>query len=191
MLKLASLKQFVLRQYYSRVHHIEFGRGAKIWGRPILRIKRGGRLILKSNSLLNSYRTGYFLNMYSPVKICIEEAGQIEIGSDTRVHGSCIRSHLSVKIGNRCLIAANCQIFDSNGHDLNFDDVAERIETHGSSRPVWIEDCVWLGLGVIVLPGTHIGHGTVVAAGSVVKGDVPPMCVVAGNPAQVVKRHPC
>jgi virginiamycin A acetyltransferase len=48
---------------------------------------------------------------------------------------------------------------------------------------------VWLGYHALVLPGVTIGHGAVVAAGSVVPGDVPPYAVVAGNPARVVRRR--
>jgi virginiamycin A acetyltransferase len=48
---------------------------------------------------------------------------------------------------------------------------------------------VWLGYQALVLPGVTIGHGSVVAAASVVAGDVPPYAVVAGNPARVVRRR--
>ena len=54
-------------------------------------------------------------------------------------------------------------------------------------RPIVIEDDVWIGAGVVVLPGRRIGRGSIVGAGSVVAHDVPPFAVVAGNPAQVVK----
>jgi virginiamycin A acetyltransferase len=46
---------------------------------------------------------------------------------------------------------------------------------------------VWLGYSALVLPGVEIGHGAVVAAASVVAGDVPPYAIVAGNPARVVR----
>jgi virginiamycin A acetyltransferase len=48
---------------------------------------------------------------------------------------------------------------------------------------------VWLGYSALVLPGVTIGHGAVVAAGSVVARDVPPYAIVAGNPARVVRRR--
>ncbi len=47
----------------------------------------------------------------------------------------------------------------------------------------------WLGAGAIVLPGATIGRNVVVAAGSVVRGDVPDCCVVAGVPAKVVRTY--
>ena len=48
---------------------------------------------------------------------------------------------------------------------------------------------VWLGYQALVLPGVTIGHGAVVAAASVVAGDVDPYTIVAGNPARVVRRR--
>lgn len=46
---------------------------------------------------------------------------------------------------------------------------------------------VWLGSGVIVLPGVEIGDGSIVGAGSVVTRDIPPMSVAVGNPCRVVR----
>ena len=56
-----------------------------------------------------------------------------------------------------------------------------------AARPIVIGDNVWLGGGVIVLPGVTIGENTVVGAGSVVVRDLPPDVVAGGNPARVVR----
>lgn len=53
-------------------------------------------------------------------------------------------------------------------------------------KPVVIADFVWFGANVTVLPGTVIGSGVVVAAGSVVRGNIPDFSIVAGNPAIVI-----
>lgn len=53
--------------------------------------------------------------------------------------------------------------------------------------PIVVESDVWLGYGVTILSGTHIGQGAVVAAGAVVATDVPPYAVVGGIPARVIK----
>ena len=47
----------------------------------------------------------------------------------------------------------------------------------------------WLGAGAIVLPGARIARNVVVAAGSVVRGEIPDRCVVAGVPARIVRQH--
>ena len=55
-------------------------------------------------------------------------------------------------------------------------------------RPVIIEDDVWIGTKVIILPGVHIGKGSVIGAGAVVTKNIPAYSIAAGNPA-VVKRN--
>ena len=52
-------------------------------------------------------------------------------------------------------------------------------------KPVIIGDCVWIGAYVILLPGTKIGDGSIIQAGSVVHGEIPPMAIAGGNPAKV------
>ena len=57
---------------------------------------------------------------------------------------------------------------------------------HGSQLELVIGDDVWIGFGSILLTGTTVGRGAIVAAGSVVTRDVPAYAIVAGNPAQVI-----
>ena len=54
-------------------------------------------------------------------------------------------------------------------------------------RPVVLEDRVWVGINATILPGVRIGYGAIVGANSAVTKDVPPMTVVAGNPARIIK----
>lgn len=55
-------------------------------------------------------------------------------------------------------------------------------------KPIKIEDKVWLGINATVLPGVTLGYGCIVGANSVVTKDVPPMTIVAGNPARIIKK---
>jgi maltose O-acetyltransferase len=57
---------------------------------------------------------------------------------------------------------------------------------HAEARPVVIEDDVWIGVGVIILPGVRIGRGAVVGAGAVVTRSVEAWRIVGGNPARVI-----
>lgn len=52
---------------------------------------------------------------------------------------------------------------------------------------VIIGDFVWIGAKVIILPGTVIGEGAIIQAGSVVHGEIPPYAIAGGNPAKVFK----
>lgn len=92
----------------------------------------------------------------------------------------------SVNIGNDVTCAGGVFITSEN-HGLNpltpsFND--NKLERSN----VTIEDGVWLGEKVIVLPGVTIGKKSVIGAGSVVTKSVPPYCIAVGNPARVVKK---
>jgi acetyltransferase-like isoleucine patch superfamily enzyme len=159
-------------------------------GRPRIDIRPRARLELGHNVTLRSTDVGYHLSMYAPTKLFADRDGAlIRIGRNTRINGSCIHAQKSIRIGENCLIAANCQICDGNGHSLSFPDVADRIRTEGSAKAVVIEDSVWLGTGCVVLSGVRIGTGSVIGANSVVTGDIPPMVVALGNPAVVIKDY--
>jgi len=128
--------------------------------------------------------------MHSPSKLIADRPGaKILIGDDTRIHGTCLHAYKLISIGKKCLIAANCQIFDGNGHNSSFEDVENRINTIGGAKEIIIEDCVWIGANSIILPGVKIGRGAIVSAGSVVCEDVPAMTIVRGNPAKVIKYY--
>ena len=159
-----------------------------VHGRPIIDLRHGATLHIGEHVTLNSRNFGYHLNMHSPVKLYADRPGAaIVIGDRCRIHGSCIHAYASITIGDNCLIAANCQIIDGSGHSLSFDDVDNRINTTGESRPIVIEDSVWLGANTIVLPGVRIGRGSVVAAGSVVTKDIPAMVLAGGIPARTIR----
>jgi len=158
--------------------------------KPIIEVHKNARLIIGNNVTINSDNNGYHLNMFSPCKLMADKPGAIiEIGDNTRVHGSCIHAYSKVTIGKNCLIAANCQIMDGNGHDLSFPITSNRIYTKGDIKEVIIEDNVWLGTGVIVLPGVRIGQGSIISANSVVHMDIPTMVVAGGNPVKVIKSY--
>lgn len=159
-------------------------------GKPILDIKSGSYLLIGDNVTINSRNRGYHLNMHSPVKLFADRSEAfIHIGDNTRIHGSAIHAQQSIDIGKNCLIAANCQIIDCNGHDLSFCRVENRIKTTGTAKAIKIEDDVWIGANTIVLPGVTIGKGSIISANSVVKNDIPPMVIAGGNPAKLIKKY--
>lgn len=167
---------------------VRAGEHVVLRGIPRVEIRAGSAVRLGSRIILNSCSLGYHLNMFAPVKLMADRTGaMIDIGDDTRIHGSCIHAQQHISIGARCLIAANCQIMDNSGHDVAEHDPESRIKTSGAIRPVFIEDDVWLGAGVVVLPGVRIGRGSVVGAGSVVAKDIPPMSFAGGVPSRVLR----
>jgi acetyltransferase-like isoleucine patch superfamily enzyme len=175
--------------WISSKHNIELEGRLILKGLPIIDIRKESKLYVGNNVTLNSSNKDYNINLYSPVKLFANRPGaKIRIGNNTRIHGTCIHAFESIVIGEGCLIAANCQIIDGNGHDLSFPNVENRINTKGTSKPVIIEDHVWIGMNSIILPGVTIGRGSVISASSVVVKDVPPMVMAGGNPAEIIKK---
>ncbi|QEY17177.1 acyltransferase [Cellvibrio sp. KY-GH-1] len=88
----------------------------------------------------------------------------------------------SIRIGDNCMLAANVIISDSDWHGIY-----NRIRPFRCTRPVIIENNVWLGERVIVTKGVTIGENSVIGAGAIVTKNIPANCVAAGNPARVIK----
>ncbi|EGQ8115077.1 acyltransferase [Vibrio parahaemolyticus] len=185
-----NLKSKLIVSFLKSNKNIEIGKKLELKGTPLIDIKDDCFLLIEDSVTLNSQNRGYHVNMHSPIKLYADRKGAIiRIGANTRIHGTCIHAYESITIGKNCLIAANCQIFDGSGHDLSFSDVENRINTRGVSKPVLIEDNVWIGINSIILPGVTIGNGSVIAANSVVTKDIPPMVLAGGNPAKIIKRY--
>ena len=160
----------------------------KVKNKPLVNILDGSSLVIGDNVTLNSKNSNYHVNMFAPVKIYIDKIGaKVSIGNNTRIHGSCLHAYESIEIGENCLIAANCQIFDGSGHDILLDDPSKRIDSNGIIKPIIIGNDCWIGTSVIILPGTKLGNNCVVAAGSVVNGNFEDNSLVGGNPAKFIK----
>lgn len=120
----------------------------------------------------------------------IEPTLRVAYGCTTRLgtgvyanFGLTLVDDVEITVGDRVMFAPNVTI-STTGHPVHPD-----LRTDGSqfSAPVVIEDDVWVGAGAVILPGVTVGRGSVVAAGAVVTGDVPPMTVVGGVPARVLR----
>ncbi len=97
--------------------------------------------------------------------------------------GTSIIDDSPVHIGDRVMFGPSVTLATA-GHPLH---PQTRATGHQFSAPIVIEDDVWLGANVTVLPGVTIGAGSVVAAGAVVTAHVPPSVIVGGVPAKVLR----
>lgn len=109
----------------------------------------------------------------------------IEIGERFFCGHSC-HFGAPVKIGQSVMFAP-CVGLVGGDHKIDTGDLIIMDTGPDWFHQIVIEDGAWLGYGSIVLHGVSIGKGAVVAAGSVVTKDVPPLAVVAGNPARFVR----
>ncbi len=112
----------------------------------------------------------------------------VSIGDRTLIgRGSHIVGHFCVEIGDDIQTGPYVYITDQN-HVYSDPDVPIGAQWPVESS-VHIGSGSWLGTGVVVLPGSHIGRNVAVGAGSVVTGVLPDHCVAEGSPAKVVKRY--
>ena len=108
---------------------------------------------------------------------------EIRIGNYCLISpGVRISAAQSIQIGDNCMLAANVTISDSDWHGIY-----NRIRPFRCTKPVVIENNVWLGERVTVTKGVRIGENSVVGTGSVVTKDIPANSVAAGNPARIIK----
>ncbi len=91
-----------------------------------------------------------------------------------------------VRIGDNVMMGPHCTTYTHN-HAFDRLDIPMCEQGFQPDQPIVIEDDVWIGGHVIILPGVHIGSGAIIGAGAVVTKDVPNYAIVGGVPAKVIK----
>ena len=122
---------------------------------------------------------------YCKIATC---GGDLTIGNGVTIGDHAVlTAQGGITIGNDVIFADRVCLI-ANEH--LYQDTSSPIKTQGSySKPIAIGDGSWLGINVTVLQGTVIGKNCIVGAGSVVKGTFPDYCVIAGNPARIIKYY--
>ena len=123
--------------------------------------------------------------MYEGAAIVLVDGGRLELGHQSYMNESLIQCASTIQIGNRCAIAGGVLIQDTDFHPILDENGKEKPTT----KPITIGNHVWICANAIILKGVNIGDGAIVAAGAVVTKDVPPCCLVGGNPAKVIKTN--
>jgi acetyltransferase-like isoleucine patch superfamily enzyme len=116
--------------------------------------------------------------------------GDVYIGEESRINaGTVIYTGNGVKIGKGVLIAANCTLAPTN-HEFERADIPIAAQRFRPSRGgILIEDDVWIGANSVILDGAVIRRGAVVGAGSLVREELTPYTVYAGNPLREIGRR--
>ena len=131
--------------------------------------------------------------------------GFVSIGDEVYIGNSQLICRSSITLENNIFVAWGCTFYDHDSHSLDYrerrKDIASQIFEHKKgnnfiksknwdvvqSKPIHICSDAWIGMNSVILKGVRIGRGSIVGANSVVTKDVPDWCVVAGNPARIIK----
>ena len=144
--------------------------------------------------ILNELLGGKGKNLWITAPFYVDYGNNIYFGNNCEVNMNCtFLDDNVIRIGDNALIAPNVQIYTASHPTAASERLIEDWEGKNSTffrtfaKPVVVEDNVWIGGGVIILPGVTIGKNSVIGAGSVVTRSVPGNSLAFGNPCKVVK----
>lgn len=148
-----------------------------------------GRISIGDGTSIYSSFSSNMLGLYQRSILVARYGGKISIGENCGISGSTIYSWESIIIGNYTRVGANCKIIDNDFHPIEQEYRKKALNEQYTRRaPIIIGDDCFIGMNSIILKGTTLGNNVIVGAGSVVHGTFPDNCIIAGNPARIVKR---
>ncbi len=175
---------------------VAYGKNLFLKGVPIIFNKGSARLKIGENVTIKSSFLSNLVGLYSRTIIVTRAPGAvIEIGDNVGISGATIYARKGIYIGENTCIGGNCKILDNDFHPIEAEtrnrllrDVDGGDSGIIPSREIRIGKNCFIGCNSIILKGTVLGDGCVVGAGAVVCGKFEKNCVIAGNPAKVIRR---
>jgi len=178
-----------LPKLWLKVNKVHYEKGLRLGGWPFIFRFPQAELTMGKNCTINSSFLSNLIGLYQRTIIVARGQGKIHIGDRVGISGTTIYARELVEIGDNTIIGANCKIFDNDFHSLDVEERNADIYDNLVTRPVYIGKNVFIGCNTIILKGTVLGDNCIVGAGSVVHGRFEDGCVIAGNPARVIKRN--
>lgn len=177
--------------------HIKYGKDLLLKGMPVIFNKKGAQISLGDNVTVKSSFLSNLVGLYSRTIIVTRAPGaKIEIGNNVGISGATIYARKGIYIGDNTAIGGNCKILDNDFHPIETEErlMLLRRKDGGDatdlipSKEIHIGRNCFIGCNTIILKGTVLGDNCVVGAGAVVSGKFDDNCVIAGNPAKVIRR---
>lgn len=175
---------------------IKYGKNLLLRGVPVIFNKSGASLKIGDNVTVKSSFLSNLVGLYSRTIIVTRAPGaEIIIGDNVGISGATIYARKSIHIGENTCIGGNVKILDNDFHPIEVE-VRNRLlnDPNGGNsdlvpaKSIIIGKNCFIGCNSIILKGTILGDGCVVGAGAVVSGKFEDNCVIAGNPARIIKK---
>lgn len=171
-----------------KLTNVKYGKRLLLKGVPVI-FGKSGKLSIGNNVTIKSSFLSNLVGLYSrTVIVARTPEAEIHIGDNVGISGATIYARKSITIGDNTLVGGNAKILDNDFHPLDVEarnaDIKEKI----AAKPIVIGKNCFIGCNSLILKGTELGDGCVVGAGAVVSGKFEDNCVIAGNPARVIKR---
>jgi acetyltransferase-like isoleucine patch superfamily enzyme len=170
--RIVKLYYYLKTIFLLKLNNIKYGKLPYMRGQsPILKNKGKFEVGNKFTMISNQFK----------IQITCSENAHLKFGDNVHINQGCnIYADKSIEIGDGVMIGDSVIIYDTNFHEV---EEGEGVTT----KPIIIENNVWIGARAIILPGVRIGMNSVVGAGSVVTKSMPENCLIAGVPAKKVK----
>lgn len=178
-----------LRRFKAAHPHVQIGEQLRLKGRPIFAIEPNAFMAIGRNVTFTSDVAGNLAGIFKPCSVAVQTEARLSIGDRCGFSGVSIFCAEEILIGNDLTCGVNVCIWDTDFHPL--DAAARRANDRNAikTRPIRIGNDVFLGANCLVLKGAMIGDRSVLAAGSIVTGTIPPDEIWGGNPAKFLKRN--
>lgn len=167
---------------------VKYGKQLKLKGIPVIFNKKGASITIGDNCLIKSSFLSNLVGLYSRTIIVTRvEGATISIGNNVGISGATIYARKGITIGDNTNIGGNTKILDNDFHPIDPQArIADDKDKIGTAPVVIGENC-FIGCNALILKGTQLGNNCVVGAGAVVSGKFEDNCVIAGNPAKVIR----
>lgn len=172
-----------------KLTEVKYGKQLKLKGIPVIFNKKGANITMGDNCLIKSSFLSNLVGLYSRTIIVTRvEGASISIGSNVGISGATIYARKGITIGDNSNIGGNTKILDNDFHPIDPQARIEDDKAQIGTAPVFIGKNCFIGCNALILKGTYIGDNCVVGAGAVVSGRFEDNCVIAGNPAKVIRK---
>jgi acetyltransferase-like isoleucine patch superfamily enzyme len=164
---------------------VRIGKNVNFNGFPVMRRYENSNISIGDYCTFNSAKNSVWVGLHNRCTfVTLTKNSEISFGDHSGGSGIIILAAKKITIGNNVLIGSHAMIIDNDFHhsDPNKRLLSENIP----SRPIIIEDNVFIGTNCMILKGVTIGKNSVIGANSVVFNNIPENSIAIGNPCKVI-----
>ncbi len=166
-----------------RATKVKYGKNVLLKGVPVIFNKGGAELVIGDGCVIKS--------SFLSIIVTRTPEARIHIGKNVGISGATIYARKGITIGDNTMIGGNAKILDNDFHPVEVEARLADDKSKIGTREIVIGKNCFIGCNSLILKGTALGDNCVVGAGAVVSGKFEDNCVIAGNPARVIKKLEC